>query len=395
MLPALLLATLASAAIAFPVQIRHQTRVNLVGAAYLALIIVVPVGAAGAIAYACAIAGRLSPKRTELGEILFNAGQTACYVTAAAVAFDGAHGGAVPGPEITRVGPVAAVVVTVLVLYAVNFTLVSIAVALQARASPWRVWRVNVGRDGLTETATYSIGTVAALLALTYPWSLPILALPVFMLYRSLQQASQVQSDAHEALAHLVGLLEVRDAYTAGHSERVGIIARLLAIRLGLTADEADVIARAGRVHDIGKLVIDPAIIQKAGALSPDEQAKMRRHPQFGAAVVGKFAAFGSEHGVVRSHHERWDGTGYPDGLAGEAIPLGSRIVAVADAYDALNSHRTYQVAKEPRTIERIFRDGAGSQWDPRVVEALMALLADHHVQIPAQPASPLPAARN
>ncbi|MEJ7761733.1 MAG: HD domain-containing phosphohydrolase [Thermomicrobiales bacterium] len=386
------LACLAVVAVVFPISLRHQTRVTLVGAAYLALVLIVPVGAAGVIAYGCALAGRLVRKRVEPGEVLFNAGQTACYVTAAALCFHALRSGAIPGPEIDRIGSVAAVVAAVLVLYLVNFTLVSGAVALQVGASPWRVWRMHVGRDGVTEAAIYGIGVVAALLAATFPWALVMLVIPVYFVQQSLRRANQLQSDAYDALAHLVGLLELRDPYTAGHSERVGIIARLLAIRLGLTAEEADTIGRAGRVHDLGKVVIDPGILNKAGALNAAERVEVRRHASDGAEVIAKFSAFGQEHQFVRSHHERWDGMGYPDGLAGEAIPFGARVVGVADAFDALNSHRAYQAAKEPAAIAQIFRDGAGAQWDPRVVEALLAVLDDHETYLQAPLAPPSPA---
>ncbi|MBA2754893.1 MAG: HD-GYP domain-containing protein [Chloroflexia bacterium] len=389
------LVCLAVVAVAFPVSLRHQTQVSMVGAAALALVLSVPMGAAGVIAYGGALAGRLARKRGGLGENLFNAGQAAAYVTAAAVCFAALRSAAVPGPEIERVGPLVAVVVAILVLYLVNFTLVSGAVALQVGASPWRVWRKHVGRDGVTEAAIYGIGIVAALLAATYPWALVILVIPVYYFQQSLRRANQLQSDTYDALAHLVGLLELRDPYTAGHSERVGIIARLLAVRLGLTAEEADIIGRAGRVHDIGKVVVDPGILNKAGALNAAERLEVRRHATDGAAVIAKFSAFGREHQFVRSHHERWDGNGYPDGLAGEAIPFGARVVGVADAFDALNSHRAYQAAKEPGAIARIFREGAGKQWDPRVVEALLEVLADHEARqiAPLDPPEPVSAA--
>lgn len=172
----------------------------------------------------------------------------------------------------------------------------------------------------------------------------------------------------------LVDVVELRDPYTAGHSRRVATTARLLALHLDLTTEEADLIESAGRVHDIGKLAIDPMILIKDGRLTAEEWAETRRHPGLGADVVRRFSAYQHASHLVRHHHERWDGGGYPDGLAGAAIPLGARILAVADTFDAVTSDRPYRPGRSPEQALAILRDGAGSQWDAGVVAAMEAI---------------------
>jgi HD-GYP domain-containing protein (c-di-GMP phosphodiesterase class II) len=182
-------------------------------------------------------------------------------------------------------------------------------------------------------------------------------------------------AERHEALAALVDVVELHDASAAGHSRRVATLARDLALRLGASPEEAGTIERAGLVHDLGKLALDPAILRKPGPLTEAEWAEVRRHPDKGAAVVARYAVFGEGHRLVRHHHEAWDGSGYPDRLQGEAIPFGARILAVADAFDVMTHARPYRSALPIAGARAILRDGAGKQRDPRVVEALFAYL--------------------
>ena len=158
-------------------------------------------------------------------------------------------------------------------------------------------------------------------------------------------------------------------------------------MRLGLTTEEADEIESAGRVHDLGKVAIDPGILSNPGKLSPSEWQEMCEHPGLGATVIAKFNAFQHGHPLVRHHHERWDGAGYPDGLAGEAIPRGARILAVADTFDALTSDRPYRAGMSVEQALRILRQGAGEQWDAEIVEALITQC--HGAQAPQEVSVP------
>jgi HD-GYP domain-containing protein (c-di-GMP phosphodiesterase class II) len=156
----------------------------------------------------------------------------------------------------------------------------------------------------------------------------------------------------------------------ARHSENVELLSQRLARRLGMPQEEAALIALAGRVHDLGKIAIPEEIRDKPGPLSPDEQRILSRHPTVGAHMLVSLGLDGIAAWVCH-HHERWDGQGYPDGLRGEEIPLGSRIIAVAEAFDAMTSDRAY--GGRPRTREEALAElvsGAGHEFEPRIAAA-------------------------
>jgi HD-GYP domain-containing protein (c-di-GMP phosphodiesterase class II) len=155
--------------------------------------------------------------------------------------------------------------------------------------------------------------------------------------YRRLQQA------IFQSLLGLANALEAKDLYTRGHSERVAALARRIALQAGVPRAGAEIIAHAGRLHDLGKIAVPESVLRKPGALSAEEWAVLRQHPVIGAQIVAPLDFFADGAVIVRHHHERHDGSGYPDGLRGELIPLGARIVAVADIYDALTSDRPYR----------------------------------------------------
>ncbi|MCC6315545.1 MAG: HD domain-containing protein, partial [Thermomicrobiales bacterium] len=223
-----------------------------------------------------------------------------------------------------------------------------------------------------TYAALVALGIVAALLVRDYPLALAPLIIPAALAQYALLREVQLRADTRAALAAMVDVMELRDPYTAGHSMRVAATARRLAAWMGLTGEEADLVETAGRVHDLGKVALNPTLLSKQGLLSEEEWVQIRQHPAHGAAIVEKFAGYRGCAVLVRHHHERWDGDGYPDGLAGDAIPLGARILAVADAFDAMTSARAYRPALRPEMTLAILEDGAGAQWDPRVVEVFI-----------------------
>jgi two-component system, cell cycle response regulator len=158
-----------------------------------------------------------------------------------------------------------------------------------------------------------------------------------------------------------------------GHSCDVALLAETTARRLGLEPDEVESVRQAAQLHDIGKVAIPETILHKPGTLEDDEWVFMRRHSEIGERIIAEAPALSSVAAMVRASHERYDGGGYPDGLSGDAIPLGARIVAVCDAFDAMITERPYSAAMSPVDAERELRDCAGSQFDPAVVEAFCA----------------------
>jgi putative nucleotidyltransferase with HDIG domain len=179
-----------------------------------------------------------------------------------------------------------------------------------------------------------------------------------------------LEQDALEAVETLNATVDARDPYTAGHSQRVQEIALSVARELGIEGRELDAIGHAGLFHDIGKLGVPDAILTKPAKLTDQEYELMKHHPADGAKIVAKFGRLRDAVPLIRHHHERWDGHGYPDRLAADSIPLGAAIVGLADAWDAMTTDRPYHRALNPSEAEAELRSHRGTQFAPVVVDA-------------------------
>jgi putative nucleotidyltransferase with HDIG domain len=172
------------------------------------------------------------------------------------------------------------------------------------------------------------------------------------------------------AAASLAKAVDARDAYTGSHSERVADLAARIALRLGVDREGVELTRLAASLHDLGKLAIPEEILRKPGPLSETERLVLERHPQIGFRMLESLGVDPVADWVLR-HHERWDGSGYPDGIGGEEIPLGARIIFVADAYDAMISDRVYRGRlTDDEAIAELARC-SGTQFDPEIVVAL------------------------
>jgi hypothetical protein len=172
----------------------------------------------------------------------------------------------------------------------------------------------------------------------------------------------------------LARAVDRRDDYAGRHSAQVGRLARRVGKRLGMAGGELDRLDCAARLHDVGKLGVPDAVLQKPGPLNEREWAVMRHHPEWGAEMVGRVPGLEDVAELVGAHHERWDGDGYPHGLAGEGIPLASRVLSACDAFEAMVSRRPYRAPLSVATALGELAAGAGSQFDPDVVTALRAV---------------------
>jgi len=186
----------------------------------------------------------------------------------------------------------------------------------------------------------------------------------------------------------LVATIEAKDRYTRGHSERVTRLAVHLARAMNLPREDLDILDLSGYLHDIGKIGVSEVILNKSGSLSAEEWEVIRRHPIVGAEIIANLGDTEAIARVIRHHHERWDGKGYPDGLAGEDIPRLARILAVADAFDAMTSERPYRSARSAREAIEELRRGAGTQFEPAVVTAFLAALTSESGSNDVPPAS-------
>jgi putative two-component system response regulator len=181
---------------------------------------------------------------------------------------------------------------------------------------------------------------------------------------------------AEAVIFALARAVEAKDSYTEGHLQRLALYAVAIGERLGLSGDEITALRHGALLHDVGKVGVDELIIRKGGPLTPAEYRVMQQHTLIGERIVQPLRMGTAVGPIVRYHHERWDGRGYPDGLARESIPLCARIVAVADAFDAMTTVRPYnRVLSDDEAAERL-RAGAGIYWDPAVVAAFLDWLA-------------------
>jgi len=170
----------------------------------------------------------------------------------------------------------------------------------------------------------------------------------------------------------LSSALEAKDDYTRGHSERVSRLGQQLALMIGAGPEEVESIGLGGRLHDIGKIGVRESVLSKPSSLTEEERQHVQTHPAIGERILAPVLMDVETAGMVRNHHEHYGGGGYPDGLRGSAIPLGARVLAVADAFDALTSDRPYRARLSTEAAIGVLRAGAGSQWQPAIVEALV-----------------------
>lgn len=181
---------------------------------------------------------------------------------------------------------------------------------------------------------------------------------------------SQNESLLTSFVQSMVSTIDAKDTYTRGHSERVALVAKCIAEEMGLPADDLDDIHLSGLLHDIGKVGVDDRILRKNERLNEEEFEQIKKHPEIGCQILAGLENLQHVLPGVRHHHESYDGKGYPDGLRGEEIPLMARVLAVADAYDAMGSDRPYRKGMSLDRIETIFRENVGPQWDQKVIDA-------------------------
>lgn len=234
------------------------------------------------------------------------------------------------------------------------------------------------------------VGLLAFMYAEISPWTLALFLIPaaaaqrLYALYQKERELAAELSVANDTLeranlqfaAALIATLDARDQYTAGHSAAVAIYSRDIAGRMGLSDEIQEQAYLCGLVHDIGKIGLPPGLLEKPGALTLDERRQMQEHSAIGERILSHVDEYSEISKIVRFHHERIDGQGYPDGLQRDAIPLVSRIIAVADAYNAMTSDRPYRDAMPSRVARLRLAQAVESQFDTAVVAAFEALLA-------------------
>jgi putative nucleotidyltransferase with HDIG domain len=287
-------------------------------------------------------------------------------------------------------GLFAAVAAAFIVETVIDLWLGSIAPVIRRTAPIFAAVR-SAGPALLASVPLYA--PMVAVLAYAYetisPWSVALFAIPavvaqrLLLLYRQQRETSEALGDANARLASanlsfataLVATLDARDRYTAGHSAAVAIYAADIAKRMDLAVEQQDLVHLCGLVHDIGKIGLPAGLLEKPGALTLDERKQMEQHSTIGERILRNVDDYSEIAAIVRHHHERVDGNGYPDGLVSDEIPLLARIIAVADAYNAMTSDRPYRDAMPSRVARLRLAQAVESQFDTAVVAAFEAVL--------------------
>jgi putative nucleotidyltransferase with HDIG domain len=342
-----------------------------------------------------------SARRQQIHELLFNAGALVLASLAAAGGFALAFDPGRDKPWVALAGLLAGAL-----YFIVNTGLVALALAVEGRESWWKAWQERFA----WVTPHYVVyGFIGGVIALAYNsvglFALAVFSVPLLLMRKtqeaylrhtqrsaqklrqaaetiqsqnvSLEQANRLLKErSTAAMESLSATVDARDAYTAGHSRRVQQLALAIGRELGLSQAELELLGHAALFHDIGKLAVPDSVLLKPSKLTDEEWALMQRHAEEGAHIINRLGFLNDAVPAIRHHHERFDGQGYPDGIKGEEIPLGARIIHVADAFDSMLTTRVYRPARPAHEALAELHRNAGSQFCPRCVAALEAIVS-------------------
>jgi HD-GYP domain-containing protein (c-di-GMP phosphodiesterase class II) len=317
-----------------------------------------------------ALAAQLLARRGAVKSI-FNVAQECFAISLAIFAYRSLGG--VPLHHIGESGSLS-LFALFLVFFVTNSVCVSGALGIVNARNPWAIWRENT-----LSVLPYDFLSLPVILFFVWIYTQYgvvgafVLAVPLLGLRQIYKVNWQLERTNRELLELMVAAIEARDPYTSGHSRRVAEKARIISRAVGLREKEIERIVAAALLHDVGKIheVFGP-ILSKPGRLTPEEQVIMRTHPVKSADLAGTVTQLRDVVPLIRHHHENWDGTGYPDGLRGDGIPLGSRIIMFADTIDAMTTDRPYRAALDPTSVRKELLRFRGTQFDPQICDALL-----------------------
>ncbi len=329
-------------------------------------------------------------ERKPLVRILFNMAQLFLAGLLAGWVLILAGGRLLSSADYSSQGPVATLLaptLAVLVFFVLNLAFVGVSLILRTRLTVRQTLdAMNPGSYWVSLLVLALLGyAMAHLISISSWFGLLLLVLPFTMARQTFRVYVELTEAYTETVRSLVAAIEAKDRYTRGHSERVAIHARQLAASLGFSSAEVGLAERAALLHDVGKIGISQTTLTSPVQLTPAEVRQIRRHPVIGADLTQDVAFLSDVVPIVRHHHERVDGAGYPDGLVGSEIPLLARVLAVVDAYDAMTSDRAYRPGMSDDDARVELKRVAGSQLDTRVVTAFTALLDEPSAEVDDQ----------
>ena len=360
--------------ITFPLLIAGATSFSTV--AYVAMIFMLPFpipAIAGALVMLIVdLAGR-----KPLTHLLFNSSNYALTFGISSLLWHLLSGGNSLLELPIHVMSLVSVVLVIGAFYLVNVLLMNAYLAIANQRSISYIWLSQDLGFLLPYVSLEVVGVLFALVWEASPVVAPLLFVPAVTTYLAFETIQRLQSQTQQAMIAMADAIDARDAYTAEHSHRVAALAKRIAEVHGLKDREIERVELAARVHDIGKIGIGNDSLHKGGPLSDDEWEIMRKHPVIGEQLLSPYRQFRHEAAIVRSHHERWDGKGYPDKIRAHQIPLGSRIIAVADTFDAMTSSRPYRGALSKEIAVEEIRNNAITQFDPQIVASFLQVMEE------------------
>jgi HD-GYP domain-containing protein (c-di-GMP phosphodiesterase class II) len=261
----------------------------------------------------------------------------------------------------------------------INTGIISLVVSQVLEQPPLQLWFANFRGAIFEHISLPTLGVMIPVLYRESIFALILAVIPLLGPYLAFRNYRQVHEETRATLNVLADMLDRRDPYTAEHSQRVcDLVEQMLRRYPGISFDDFETVTTAARIHDLGKVTTSDATLLKPGRLEPHEFEEMKRHSVDGSEIMQHISIFEDVSKIIRHHHERWDGRGYPDGISGEAIPIGSRLIAVADTYDAMTTDRPYRAALSHEVAVEEIRRNAGAQFEPEAVRAFLQAINEH-----------------
>ena len=320
-----------------------------------------------------ALIGEIIERKVSWYKIIFNASQFALSAGIAGIVYQ-ELGGVIGTTNLT--GYIVPALICALTYYFINSSLFVMVIHLAEGISLWSIWKTQLKGIITTYIALAPIGFIMAMVYVTIGiWGIILFFFPLILARRSFELYTKMRKVYLDTIRALAAAIDAKDPYTKGHSERVAETSVALAQELNLSDKDIENIEYTALLHDIGKIGISDNILGKNSSLTDKEFDKIKEHPVMGAKIIEPVDFLKNSYEAIYHHHERYNGAGYPDGLKEKDIPLSARIIAVADAYDAMGSDRPYRKKLNKDKILNELKDQAGKQFDPEIVKALISVL--------------------
>jgi len=321
-----------------------------------------------------ALIGEIVEGKTRWYKIVFNISQYALSAGVAGMVYQGL-GGIVGAANLSNYIIPAAI--CAVVYYLINLNLFMIVISLAEEVSILSVWKKRLRGIIATYIALTPMGFVMAMVYVSIGiWGIILFFFPLILARRSFELYTKMRKIYLDTIRALAAAIDAKDPYTKGHSERVAKMAVALAQELNLPERELEKIEYTALLHDIGKIGVDERILGKDDGLTDEEFKKIKEHTITGAKIIEPIDFLKDSYEAIYHHHERYDGDGYPNGIKEKDIPLSARIIAVADAYDAMGSDRPYRKKLSQDKMMKELTEQSGKQFDPEVVKAIISVLS-------------------